>query len=361
MPIEFACTQCGKQLRTPDETAGRQAKCPQCGAIMQIPHFASAAPLPPFGDAAEPDSQGWNPYASPNVGGQSATPASVAAAGITPTRAELSRVFSTTWSIFNRRIGLCMALGIVAIIVSFVMAIVAGVIQTAMGGGIAAGMGPQGMRGRLGAIILSTVVTQLLMWAVSTWLLMGIVRAFLCVARGEPASVGDVLSGGPYCVRGMLINLIFLISGIVGYVLAAAAMIAANGNIGAFLAVLLVLFVVQFIVYLSVSQSHQLIVDRDLGAIDAIRTSSSIMSGNKLTLFLMMLVLIIAGVGLLVVLSIASGILAFALGETIAVVLVSCAMLLIALGTMPYIWLLLAVFYLHVTGQPTMDPRDAAM
>jgi hypothetical protein len=37
MPIEFFCTQCGRLLRTGDDTAGRQAKCPDCGAIVPIP------------------------------------------------------------------------------------------------------------------------------------------------------------------------------------------------------------------------------------------------------------------------------------------------------------------------------------
>lgn len=36
MPIAFNCT-CGKALRVPDETAGRRAKCPSCGAVVQVP------------------------------------------------------------------------------------------------------------------------------------------------------------------------------------------------------------------------------------------------------------------------------------------------------------------------------------
>jgi uncharacterized RDD family membrane protein YckC len=84
MPIEFACTQCGKQLRTPDESAGRNAKCPQCGTVMQVPqpgafapHQAAFAPLPsssrgaaagPF-PAAQPatDEVNFNPYQSPTA------------------------------------------------------------------------------------------------------------------------------------------------------------------------------------------------------------------------------------------------------------------------------------------------------
>lgn len=37
MPIEFRCQACGKQLRTPDNSGGKQGKCPHCQAVMQIP------------------------------------------------------------------------------------------------------------------------------------------------------------------------------------------------------------------------------------------------------------------------------------------------------------------------------------
>jgi phage FluMu protein Com len=47
MAIEFRCTGCQKLLRTADETAGKQAKCPQCGTIVPIPTPSSAAAEPP--------------------------------------------------------------------------------------------------------------------------------------------------------------------------------------------------------------------------------------------------------------------------------------------------------------------------
>ncbi len=69
MPIEFACTHCGKQLRTPDETAGRQAKCPQCGGVVPIPQaaaFAAASPAAPPPDSGQ-DEFNFNPYQSPTI------------------------------------------------------------------------------------------------------------------------------------------------------------------------------------------------------------------------------------------------------------------------------------------------------
>lgn len=37
MPIEFRCVGCQKLLRTPDQAAGQQARCPECGAVMLVP------------------------------------------------------------------------------------------------------------------------------------------------------------------------------------------------------------------------------------------------------------------------------------------------------------------------------------
>ncbi|MCC6127076.1 MAG: zinc ribbon domain-containing protein [Pirellulales bacterium] len=85
MAIEFRCGQCGKLLRTGDDTAGRMAQCPECGSQSPIPFPAPpepAAPLDveiiepddagrsPFG-TSPPDSQaGENPYQSPQYAGQ---------------------------------------------------------------------------------------------------------------------------------------------------------------------------------------------------------------------------------------------------------------------------------------------------
>ena len=43
MALEFRCAGCSKLLRTPDESAGKKAKCPQCGEIVDVPQ---ATPVP---------------------------------------------------------------------------------------------------------------------------------------------------------------------------------------------------------------------------------------------------------------------------------------------------------------------------
>src|SRR5258708_7578566 len=84
MPIEFRCQKCGKLLRTGDETAGKQAKCPECGSIMSIPIPEPQQPEPsipppipaalsgnPFGSFTSPLQQPetFNPYQAPTSGG----------------------------------------------------------------------------------------------------------------------------------------------------------------------------------------------------------------------------------------------------------------------------------------------------
>ena len=46
MPIEVQC-ECGKRLRARDESAGRRARCPQCGRIVTLPGAAAPPPPPP--------------------------------------------------------------------------------------------------------------------------------------------------------------------------------------------------------------------------------------------------------------------------------------------------------------------------
>lgn len=71
MPIEFRCSGCGKLLRTADDSAGKQAKCPDCGTTQPIP--AGSPPAMPPVPSASPFSTGGAP-ASPFGAGPSGPP-----------------------------------------------------------------------------------------------------------------------------------------------------------------------------------------------------------------------------------------------------------------------------------------------
>jgi DNA-directed RNA polymerase subunit RPC12/RpoP len=69
MPIEFRCTGCQRTLRTPDDSVGKQAKCPECGAILVVPQPQGVpAASSSVGPETAPGSQGpvENPYRSPS-------------------------------------------------------------------------------------------------------------------------------------------------------------------------------------------------------------------------------------------------------------------------------------------------------
>jgi hypothetical protein len=52
MPIDIVCHQCGKRLQAADDWSGREAPCPQCQGLIQIPLLAGLAPRNLGDDAA---------------------------------------------------------------------------------------------------------------------------------------------------------------------------------------------------------------------------------------------------------------------------------------------------------------------
>jgi hypothetical protein len=85
MPVEFRCPQCGKLLRTGDDSVGRQARCPECGTVSVVPAQTVGGETPPqtpvaeggnpFGPPPVSDTEGsGNPYLSPQSPLQAAAP-----------------------------------------------------------------------------------------------------------------------------------------------------------------------------------------------------------------------------------------------------------------------------------------------
>jgi hypothetical protein len=83
MPIEFQCPTCQARIRTPDDAAGKSARCPQCGGVSIVPGtppIYAAGPPPekppanPFADQPLLQST-MNPYAPPAGPAMQAWPA----------------------------------------------------------------------------------------------------------------------------------------------------------------------------------------------------------------------------------------------------------------------------------------------
>lgn len=307
MPIEFRCTQCGRLLRTPDETAGKQAKCPGCATLLTIPAaqpdpsvpppFAGPAPGSPFGG---PPAGGVNPYQSP-AAYPAAYPPAPAAAGFQRSRLDFGDAFGRTFRIFGRQWGMC-------IVAALVLLLVWG---AAFGGVVllAALAGEAG--GDEALVVVALFVAFIVAFAVGMWVTVGQAIFFLKVARGQEATIGDLFAGGRYY----------------GTALAASVLVALIVIAGT-----LACYVPGVIFGLMFSQYLFLIVDRNAGATESLSLSKDVTDGNKLMLFAIQLVATLVAQ---------------------AASYATCGLAMIV--GMPLLMLLYAVVYLIMTGQPTAD------
>lgn len=142
MSVDFDCPYCKKRLSVPNETAGRQAKCPSCSAIVSVP--TASEPTSPAG----------------------------------PRPLDLIDVFDRTWRLFKASWIECVMANVVVMAVN--------VFLSKLLTGVAGIFGPW-----LGGLMV---------WATSmtlgAWLLTGQIRFYLKVARGQPAPLETIFRGG---------------------------------------------------------------------------------------------------------------------------------------------------------------------
>lgn len=315
MSIEFRCTQCQKLLRTPDETVGRQAKCPECGNIMTIPAPATTpasagepfagsgtasgpAPGSPFGQVQGAANETGNPYQSP--GDYHDRPAGLAhgfapVAPIQPTIIDMGDIFRRNWAIFKQQWGMCLAGWGVAFAVNVGIGFLAG------GLAVAAEVVMKDWAGPL------SVVLNIAQQIVSMWISIGLSLFTLRLARGQQAVFADLFAGGPYLLRILFGSLLYGLVGLVG---------------------LLLLIIPGVIWLLMFSQFYYLILDRNLSILKAFSVSRELTRGNKLTYWAILII-------------------AWFLG----LMLILCTCLVGALAVAPYWMLLLPVIYLTMSGQ----------
>ena len=301
MSIEFRCTQCSKLLRTGDETAGKQAKCPQCGAVMTIPAASSAAPPPlaPLGGAEPQPAGSANSYQSPASFVPLGT--SQAPGAISPTVLDLSDIFNRTWNIFKEQWGMCVVAILLVWAISFGVNFIVGV-----------GVNLVGVAAKSKAIHTLLLGTANLGTSIfGVWLSIGQAKYFLKVARGQAAEIGDLFSGGPLFINILLGSMLVGVIVLVG---------------------LLALVVPGVILSLMFSQFYFLILDRNVPVLESLSQSKELTNGNKMTLFLISLVGGLAGT---------------------ALVIVTCGLGIFAVA--PFFSLMAPVIYLTITGQPTAD------
>ena len=365
MAIEFRCPQCSALLRTPDESAGKKAKCPQCGTIAEIPArsepLTGSVALPatlgdtlpplapsdnPFGDqtraaaATPPPPMGAeNPYASPQLHDAAFGSAESWQGAMQPTRIEFEELFRRTWQIFSANFGPCALVGLVLIGVLFGYWIVS----------MAMGFAAQASREPV-AVIAFQFVNQMISFLLQTLDQPGNRLLRHRLVRTGRAQVSDFFAIGPYYLRGLgmtLLIALIVFGVIVLCALPALGVLLAQGGpsgvednpvpiiIAGVLGVL-VAVVAMIWITLRLYLGLPFILDRNMGVFEALRNSDTYMSGNKLVMFAVLLI-----VGL------ASG----------AFTCVTCYIGLIFVY--PYGGILTAVAYLTATGQfRTASERD---
>ncbi len=312
MAIEFRCTECQKLLRTCDDTAGKQAKCPECGSLMTVPSASERpreVPPPestgsPFGAmGSEPSSADPNnPYASPAAFPAPATPFATGHGELNPTIIDFGDIFNRTWEIFKVHWGMCLVVVILVFLINmaFNVTVIVGTTLFGMAGG-----------DEILALAVRFVVTTLF----GIWLGIGQAIYFLRICRGQQADIGEIFRGGPYFLPVLGAAILFLLIWLLGSLL---------------------LIIPGIIFSLMFAQFYYLIIDRNVGVMESLDVSRQLMVGNKLTLFAINLVASLLG--------------------TLVIV---CTCGLGALAVAPFLTLLYAITYLAITGQPTADQMMA--
>ena len=207
MAIEFRCTQCNKLLRTGEGTAGKQAKCPECGSVVPIPSEstpppATPPPATPGGDAGSPfppaeppagaepgspfspsgppaaDFDPENPYAAPGEYAQAPTTYAPTGA-VAHTIIDFNDVFSRTWAIFKEQWGMCLVVLILVVVISFAVNIVIGMAFGVLGA----------IAGDPVIAIMANIMSNLASSLFGMWIGLGQSLYFLRIARGQQANV----------------------------------------------------------------------------------------------------------------------------------------------------------------------------
>ena len=341
MPIEFQCSNCGKLLRTGDDTAGKRAKCPKCGAVMTIPtpgtHVAPPQPPTPAeqpsSGKAQPDYAVSSPTFSPAehesapahgvhhgaTGSPSAAQARAAgtnpdfaAAGSggipgsmpgqqsgghstdagAPAVIDLGDVLSTALNIYKSQLGLCVAASaimmVVIIVASFAIALFLSMLPRFLPFWMLYWM----LQGPAIVVVLAACLAQC-------------TRMFLKIARGEPASINDLFQITEDGGRAVLTYIAFMLMVYLGM-----SLCVVPGWI-----LMTLFFPALFLAF-----------DREASVVDIFTEALAITEGNRLMIFVVLLVAGLIG---------PAGLLACGIG---------------VLLTMPFALMCQTVLYLRLTG-----------
>jgi hypothetical protein len=260
MPIEFGCSGCRNQLRVADEHAGKDARCPQCGAINRVPDSASTFSARRSDETAKKD---W----AFGEAGQSTAPSPFGAAAINPYAAPQAAsyepdygqqgpravgaetVFNHAFKVWQDNLGLLVGVTVVIAAVSWVFSVFLGMIQFALM------QDPNGRDIEPFVRLLGGLTNQ----AIQLFLGIGEAQIALKLARGQRAEFGDLFGGGKRFLPVVGISILLGLTIVLGYVL---------------------LIVPGIILTLMLWPAYYLVLDEKAGIIESFSQAAAITKGN---------------------------------------------------------------------------------
>ena len=311
MTIEFRCSQCNQLLRVPDTSAGKNARCPKCSALMQVPSgggFGAEAPPPPpgptgagglpsFGAPPPPPPAGSdpfsflagggsapaggpgvppppaspfgagasaplggplpgvNPYASPMGMAPQAKPSLLEGLPINPQQIGLEPIFNFAWQIWKVNLGLLVGVTVIIMAASYAVSLVFSGIQF----GLIQNDQPEAAQF---VNIIGSLVSQI----VQIFLGIGQVQIALKLARGQGANFSDLFNGGSLFLPVLAVSILSGIMYFVGF---------------------LALIVPGIILALMFWPNYYLVVDQKAGIIESFSVAMRVTQGNWGTAFVL--------------------------------------------------------------------------
>jgi len=280
MPIEFRCPACQQQLRVPDESAGKNAKCPKCATISAIP-FASAAaasapppppslpppPSSPFSDAGQPGGNPFadqvqpkpslNPYASPadSYAPQFGPAGGYASQPVINQRVEIAHVWNYAWQVWQNNLGLLVGVTLIVMGISYAVAIPIGILQVVLDARDQHELAN-------GVAVLGNIASNL----VQMYLGIGQAIIALKVARQQPAAFGDLFSGGHRFLPVLGLTILIVVAVFAGLALCVVPAI---------------------LLLLAFWPCYYLVVEERASVFDSFSLAYQLTEGNRLTTFLL--------------------------------------------------------------------------
>ena len=292
MPIEFRCTGCQQQLRVPDESAGKNAKCPKCGAVVVVPsalgapfpgisstpqpqsQFPLSAPIPPasgspfgdspglganpFGQSAKPlgGGAGPNPYASPQAAAYQ-PPVATPGGPIVNQQVTVEQVFNYAWQIWQVNLGLLVGVTLVVAVITNGASYLMQGVEFALRENDA----PE-------AAIAVSLLNSALNVVIQTFLGIGQTQIILKLVRRQQAEFSELFSGGPLFLPMLGFNILYGLAIGLGLVL---------------------LIVPGIILLLMWWPAYYLVLERKAGVIESFSLATTVTQNNWGTAFVMAL------------------------------------------------------------------------